>query len=450
MSEQRPPGPEDEGEDEDRADSSDGSDGSDGDGCPAASFARRSFLQGTVATGLAGAAGVGLLDGGGTARAAAPGDRAAEDTEAIPFHGYHQAGIVTLPQRDATFVAFDVTASDRKALTDLFRTLTTRARFLTAGGTPPRTPPDKPPSDTGVLGPKVLPGELTVTVALGASLFDDRFGLGPEKPVQLVTMKAFAHDDLDPALSQGDLLVQICAKNRDTTVYALLDILFHTSGAMKQRWRINGTRNPSRPVGVPRDWFGFKDGIANPDLSDTAQLNQEVWVQPHTDEPAWAAGGTYQVLRIVHFRLEKWQEVPLEEQERIFGRRKVSGAPMYAEDPDASDQLDPIYTNDPQGLITPLNSHVRLANPQTPETASTSAILRRSYDYDRSPDVRGGLDLGHAFCCFQRELNTYIAMQTRLEGEALVPYISPRGGGYFFALPGVRDTQDHYARGLLS
>lgn len=417
--------------------------------CPAGFFARRSFLQSTVAAGLAGAASASLLDSA-TAQTATLSGEAAVSTKPIPFHGYHQAGIATLPQRDATFVTFDVTASDRKELTDLFRTLTARARFLTAGGMPPKVSPNAPPSDTGILGPKIPASDLTVTVALGESLFDDRYGLGPRKPVQLVTMKAFAHDDLDPALSQGDLLVQVCATNRDTTVSALLDILGHTGGAMKQRWRINGTRNPSRPVGVPRDWFGFKDGISNPDVTDSAQLNQQVWVQPRTAEPAWAAGGTYQVLRIVHFLVEDWQKVPVAEQERIFGRRKVSGAPMYAQDPNASDLLDPIYTNDPQGLITPLNSHVRLANPQTPETAASSTILRRSYDYDRGPDVRGGLDMGHAFCCFQRELNTYIAMQTRLEAEALVPYISPRGGGYFFAPPGVRDGQDYFARGLLT
>jgi deferrochelatase/peroxidase EfeB len=427
MTDEKLPGPEDEAR---------------GGGCPAGSFARRSFLRGAVA-GLAGAAGGGLMDGGTAVAGTA-------SMSAIPFHGRYQAGIATPPQPIGLFVSFDVTAADRRELTELLRTLTARAAFLTAGGTPSKAPPGSAPPDNEILGSEVVPDGLTITLGLGASFFDDRYGLSARKPVQLITMRPFRHDDLDPALCQGDMLIQLCADHRDTTVHALLDILAHTSGVMRPRWRVNCQRNPPRPVGTPRDWFGFKDGIANPDTTDAAQMNQEVWVQPHTAEPAWAAGGTYQALRIVHFNIEKWQRLPLAQQERIFGRRKASGAPMYALSGDASDTLDPIYTNDPQGLITPLDSHIRLANPQTPQTASTSNILRRSYDYEESLDAHGGLDLGHAFCCFQRELDTYITMQTRLEGEALVPFISPRGGGYFYALPGVRDDQDHYARGLLA
>ncbi|MEU0968145.1 Dyp-type peroxidase [Streptomyces sp. NPDC005917] len=421
--------------------------GRSGEGCPWSAFARRTFLGATA--GLAGAAGGAAL-GSRPAHADTVAAAKAEPTSrVVPFHGYHQAGIVTLPQQDAIFVSLDVTAPDRAGLTELFRTLTSRARFLTAGGRPPKVPSTARPTDNGIMGPTVVADGLTVTVAVGASLFDHRYGLSARKPVQLVSMTPFRHDDLDPALSQGDLLVQICADHRDTTVHALLDILTHTKSAAKLRWRVDGQRNPERPVGVRRDWFGFKDGITNPPLDNATQLNQVVWVQPKSAEPAWAAGGTYHVVRVVHFFIEAWQKVSVAEQERIFGRRKASGAPMYATGENANDLQDPIYTNDPQGLITALNSHIRLANPQTPQTAATSSILRRSYDYDRSPNLPE-LDMGHAFVCFQQELNTYVTMQKRLEDEALVPFISPRGGGYFYALPGVRDEKDYYARTLLT
>jgi len=425
----------------------------DSGGCPAGGFARRSFLQGAAAAGVAatvsGKQGIQRGPGGPPPFAGEPAN-----AKAVPFYGEHQAGIINPPpdQRQAVgnFIALDVTAANRSELTDLFRTLTAQAAFLTAGGKAPAAPPKSPQPDDGILGPQIVPDALTVTVAVGASLFDGRYGLAARKPVQLVTMKPFRHDDLDPALSDGDLLIQVCAGSRDTAIHAMLEIIAYTSGAMTPRWSINGLHSPPRPVGVSRDFFGFKDGIANPDPTSTAQMNQYVWVQPHTAEPAWATGGTYQVVRIVRFDVEKWQQVPLAQQERTFGRRKISGAPMYALNPNASDLLDPIYTNDPQGLITPLNCHIRLANPQTPQTAATSTILRRSYEYQASPDMGGRPNVGHAFCCFQRHLNTYIAMQTRLEDELLVPYITPQGGGYFFALPGVRNDQDYYARGLLT
>src|SRR5207237_9839591 len=124
----------------------------------------------------------------------------------VPFLGRHQAGIATPPQTAASFLAFDVTAANRAELTTLFRTLTGRAAFLTAGGTPPPVPPNSPPSDDRLLGPTVLPDDLTVTVSLRASLFDVRYGLAARKPAGLETMRAFAQDDLHPAVPDGPLL----------------------------------------------------------------------------------------------------------------------------------------------------------------------------------------------------------------------------------------------------
>ena len=104
---------------------------------------RRAFLRGALGAGVAGAV-AGAAGGYGyrATRPAPASQLALENAEAgllppVPFHGKHQAGILPQPQRQTAVIAFNVTADGRGELTDLLRTITERARFLTTGGTPP-------------------------------------------------------------------------------------------------------------------------------------------------------------------------------------------------------------------------------------------------------------------------------------------------------------------------
>ena len=133
-------------------------------------LSRRRFLQGAAGGGAAVAAGA-------LGVAALKDDAEASSDGLVEWRGVRQAGIVT-PRTDYGFVAaYDVVDDN---LPRLLRDLTARIDELTQGW------PDRlddidnsslPPSDTGELGyDKRNDGRLTITLGLGASLFDRRFG----------------------------------------------------------------------------------------------------------------------------------------------------------------------------------------------------------------------------------------------------------------------------------
>jgi deferrochelatase/peroxidase EfeB len=417
---------------------------------------RRSFLRGlavgggVVAGGAVGAgAGYSLRGPGAPDPAAALNAQMVDGlVSAVPFHGEHQTGITPAPAPATSVVSFTATADTRADLISLFQTITDRARFLTAGGTPPPVGIGGPPSDSGMLGPTVVPDGLTITFGVGSTLFDDRYGLASAAPASLTQMKSFPNDDLDPAQCGGDLIMQFSAWDEDVVLHALRDIKTNTQGGMQPNWRIAGFASPARPTGtVPRNLFGFMDGISNPAVTDATQMNDLVWVQPGAPgEPAWTAGGSYMVVRLIRMLTEFWDRVDIYEQQLMIGRYRTSGYPLDADGIYAA----PDYSTDPTGDVIPMNAHIRLANPRTPETAS-SRIMRRGWNYNRGLDEVGDLDIGLVFTCFQQDIQRqFEATQTRLINEPMIDYISPFGGGYFLALPGVRDSSDYFGRAMFA
>ncbi len=414
---------------------------------------RRQFMKRSLA--VVGAGGVGALGGAlieSELRAhPKPADALAQSRavlsdellSSVPFDGPHQAGIITPApaQAQATFVALDSIAPNRELLAEALQTMCTRARGLTQGETVGAQEIDDPPPDSGILGPIDTPDALTVTVAFGASLFDERYGLAVRKPKLLHQMPSFAGNELDPARSHGDLLLQVCAGHRDTVVHTVRELMRVVAGRLTTRWSIDGFQSARRgpsPHNSPRNLFAFRDGTANPDVANASLMNELIWVQPGSEEPAWATGGTHMVARAIRMHVEFWDRVGMFEQQNMIGRDRVTGAPLGG----TSEFEEPRYELDPLGKRIPLNAHIRLANPRTPPTAN-QRILRRGYNYDRGVDEAGNLDQGLMFIAFNQDVRRqFETIQARLAEEPMIDYITPVGGGYFFAPPGSHGPGD--------
>ncbi|WP_369056112.1 iron uptake transporter deferrochelatase/peroxidase subunit [Kineococcus terrestris] len=391
-------------------------------------LSRRGLIAALGAAG-AGGAGAAVLAGAG-------GDGAAARADVVPFGGEHQAGVATDVQAHLHFAAFDVLATDREELAGLLRDWTRAARSLTAGlpvgeGGAVGGDPLAPPEDTGeALG---LPAaRLTLTLGVGPSLFDDRFGLAPRRPEALVDLPPFPGDALDPARCGGDLAVQACADDPQVAVHAVRTLSRLAAGRAAVRWAQLGygraaTVDPRAPT--PRNLFGFKDGTANVAGRDTAALAEHVWVAAQdaaAPEHAWMTGGTYLVARRIAMHVETWDRSSLAEQERVVGRTKGEGAPLGGRR--EHEDVDP--------AALPATSHVRLAHPSRHGGAR---MLRRGFNYTDGATALGRLDAGLFFLAYQRDVRrAFVPVQRALAADdALNEYLRHTGSGVWAVPPGV-------------
>ena len=412
---------------------------------------RRAVIASGAGAAVAGAAAGLAYAARPSAAAASPaagGGGAGADAGIVAFRGERQAGITTAAQDRLHLVALDVVTDDPDRLRDLLTRWTRAAERMTYGaeaapGGVVGGGPWNVPEDTGE-ALDLAPGHLTVTIGYGPSLFDERFGLADRRPEALRDLPAFRGDDLDPATSGGDIVIQACSDDPQVAVHAVRNLVRLGFGVVAVRWSQLGfgrTSSTSRSQATPRNMFGFKDGTANITAEDAAALDEHVWVAPEdvAGTADWLAGGTYLVARRIRMHIEVWDRTPLMEQEQVFGRDKRVGAPLGGTDEFEEPDFTRLGTDGMPRI--PATSHIQLAHHSR---LGGVRILRRGYNFTDGTDGQGHLDAGLFFIAFMRDAHRqFVPMQRALaRSDALNEYVEHTGSALFACPPGLGPDDD--------
>ena len=210
--------------------------------------------------------------------------------------------------------------------------------------------------------------------------------------------------------------------------FLLHQTLGKDTGAATTRWVVLGFGRASAGKGqvTPRNLMGYKDGTRN--VKEDADFEKFVWIN---DGPAWQRRGSYQVVRKIRMHIENWDTDRVSDQNAIFGRHKVSGAPLTGED--EFDTPDFARLDAEGNPVIPATSHIRLA---AFENNDGIRILRRGYNYTDGINQYGFLDAGLLFISYQNDPAYFEALQTKLGAvDALNEYITHIGSAIFFVPP---------------
>ncbi|MEN9692914.1 MAG: hypothetical protein RLZZ330_558 [Actinomycetota bacterium] len=324
----------------------------------------------------------------------------------IPFFGKHQAGIETPIQAKVTFVAFDLTTTNKSAVARLLRLWTSDISLMMAG---------KPAMADTNSEIAATPARLTVTFGLGYSLFN-KLGIDNQWPLSVTAIPSYKIDQLDPAFCDGDLLLQICADDALTVSHAVRELVKDAKPFADVKWTQQGfaSHHGINPGETPRNLMGQVDGTDNP-KPETEDFNNTVWNKD---------GSTTFVLRRIQMNLETWDLLSRPNQEKVIGRNRKNGAPLTG----VIETDTPDYELEKNGeLVIPMDAHIRRAT-------GPRNLMRRVFNYDESPT-----DQGLLFATYQADINQYLEIQARLASkDSLNAWTTPVGSAMFYIPPGTQ------------
>jgi deferrochelatase/peroxidase EfeB len=423
-------------------------------GGSSSSVSRRRLLGGAGAgvAAVGAAAGFGLGRGTASASSDAPPTTPGGDIDGVDlsqeiafYTGLHQSGIDTPQQRYCVFMTFDIVAATARELQVLLARWSAAIAQCMAGEPVGTVVPDRAGAVAGDTGEALDlgPASLTVTLGLGPGVFDERFGLQDQKPKLLAELPALPSDQLQPALTGGDLSLQACADDPQVAYHAIRDLARIGRGIVNTRWVVLGFGRASAGKGqtTPRNLLGFKDGTRN--IKESDDLDDHVWAA--ADDVSWMAGGTYQVVRKIRMDIEIWDSDDVTDQQRVIGRTKDVGAPLSGRG--EFDPPDFAATDDTGAAVIEPVSHVALA---AHENNNGIRIFRRGYNFTDGISDVGQLDAGLLFVAYMNDPDSFVQLQTKLgRSDLLNEYIAHIGSG-IFAVPPAPEKGHYLAEALFS
>jgi len=152
---------------------------------------------------------------------------------------------------------------------------------------------------------------LTCVTGIGSDAWDKLFG--SPRPAELHPFREIRSGDRHAVSTPGDILFHIRAKRIDLCFELAAQIMEKIGDTVSVADEVHGFR-----YFEDRDVIGFVDGTENP-RGDAAREAAIVG-----DEDPTFAGGSYVIVQKYLHDMKGWNALPVETQERIIGRRKLS------------------------------------------------------------------------------------------------------------------------------
>jgi porphyrinogen peroxidase len=218
------------------------------------------------------------------------------------------------------------------------------------------------------VGFRDLEGFLSCVTGFSTEAWDRLAGVGGPRPAELHPFREFHAGSRHAVATPGDVLFHIRATRMDLCFELATQIMARAGDALTVVDEVHGFRYFDE-----RDVIGFVDGTENPvgqAAADAAIIGGE--------DPAFAGGSYVLVQKYLH-DMDKWNAMPVEQQERIIGRTKLA-------DIELDDATKPTSAHNALTTITENGQEVKILRDNMPfGTVSQGEYGTYFIGYARTP-----------------------------------------------------------------